>query len=58
MGALYAATIFMCFNNCGTVFYREKAAGMYSAIPYALAQANLFLISLGVSIYVDIQANV
>jgi len=47
-GALYGATIFICFNNCGTVqpvvsiertvFYREKAAGMYSAIPYALAQ--------------------
>jgi hypothetical protein len=49
-GALYGATIFICFNNCGTVqpvvsiertvFYREKAAGMYSAIPYALAQAS------------------
>ncbi|CAM6029266.1 unnamed protein product [Sphagnum balticum] len=48
LGALYGATIFICFNNCGTVqpvvsiertvFYREKAAGMYSAIPYALAQ--------------------
>jgi ABC-type multidrug transport system ATPase subunit len=50
LGALYGATIFICFNNCGTVqpvvsiertvFYREKAAGMYSAIPYALAQAS------------------
>lgn len=68
MGALYAATIFMCFNNCGTVqpvvgvertvFYREKAAGMYSAIPYALAQANLFLISLSLTIYVEIEPNV
>jgi len=23
-----------------TVFYREKAAGMYSALPYAFAQVN------------------
>lgn len=23
-----------------TVFYREKAAGMYSAMPYAMAQAS------------------
>lgn len=30
-----------------TVFYREKAAGMYSPLPYAVAQAsNLLLISL------------
>jgi len=60
MGALYAATIFMCFNNCGTVqpvvgvertvFYREKAAGMYSAIPYALAQVMIEIL------YVLIQA--
>lgn len=48
IGALYGATLFLCFNNAGTVqamvsiertvHYREKAAGMYSAIPYALAQ--------------------
>jgi ABC-type multidrug transport system ATPase subunit/ABC-type multidrug transport system permease subunit len=48
MGALYGSTLFISFNNCGsvqpvvsierTVFYREKAAGMYSAMPYALAQ--------------------
>jgi hypothetical protein len=51
MGALYGSTLFISFNNCGsvqpvvsierTVFYREKAAGMYSAMPYALAQASL-----------------
>lgn len=50
MGALYGSTLFISFNNCGsvqpvvsierTVFYREKAAGMYSAMPYALAQAS------------------
>ncbi|KAG0571017.1 hypothetical protein KC19_6G205500 [Ceratodon purpureus] len=48
MGALYGTTIFLSFNNCGavqpvvsierTVFYREKAAGLYSAMPYALGQ--------------------
>ncbi|KAL3696501.1 hypothetical protein R1sor_010577 [Riccia sorocarpa] len=48
MGALYAAVIFLGVNNASTVqpvvavertvFYRERAAGMYSSIPYALAQ--------------------
>jgi len=50
MGALYGSCIFLCFTNCGavqpvvsierTVFYREKAAGMYAAMPYALGQAS------------------
>jgi hypothetical protein len=50
MGALYGTTVFLSFNNCGavqpvvsierTVFYREKAAGLYSAMPYALGQAS------------------
>ncbi|KAI4305246.1 hypothetical protein L6164_028623 [Bauhinia variegata] len=48
MGALYAACLFLGVNNASsvqpivsierTVFYREKAAGMYSPIPYAAAQ--------------------
>ncbi|KAF5957019.1 hypothetical protein HYC85_004244 [Camellia sinensis] len=48
IGAMYAAVLFVGINNCNsvqplvaierTVFYREKAAGMYSALPYALAQ--------------------
>lgn len=48
LGALYGATLFICFNNASTVqtmvsiersvHYREKAAGMYSSIPYALSQ--------------------
>lgn len=52
MGSLYGSTLFICFNNAGTVqamvsiertvHYREKAAGMYSAIPYALAQVCPF----------------
>ncbi|KAF2301169.1 hypothetical protein GH714_020610 [Hevea brasiliensis] len=48
IGAMYAAVLFIGINNCSTVqpviaversvFYRERAAGMYSALPYALAQ--------------------
>ncbi|KAI7727409.1 LOW QUALITY PROTEIN: hypothetical protein M8C21_009515 [Ambrosia artemisiifolia] len=49
MGSMYAATLFLSVQNASavqpvvdierTVFYRERAAGMYSALPYALAQA-------------------
>lgn len=45
---MYNAIIFLGIQNAffvqpvvaieRTVFYRERAAGMYSAIPYALAQ--------------------
>ncbi|CAJ1970634.1 unnamed protein product [Sphenostylis stenocarpa] len=48
MGALYSACMFLGVNNSSsvqpivsierTVFYREKAAGMYSPIAYAAAQ--------------------
>ncbi|KAL2630297.1 hypothetical protein R1flu_014983 [Riccia fluitans] len=48
MGAMYGAVLFIGVNNASTVqplvatertvFYRERAAGMYSAVPYALAQ--------------------
>ncbi|KAF6142774.1 hypothetical protein GIB67_023256 [Kingdonia uniflora] len=48
IGAMYASVIFVGVNNCSTVqpvvaiertvFYRERAAGMYSALPYAIAQ--------------------
>lgn len=48
MGALYSSCLFLGVNNASsvqpivaierTVFYREKAAGMFSAIPYAAAQ--------------------
>ncbi|KAL8516358.1 hypothetical protein ACS0TY_014856 [Phlomoides rotata] len=48
MGALYAAALFLGVNNSSsvqpvvsierTVFYREKAAGMYSPFPFAFAQ--------------------
>ncbi|QCE08996.1 ATP-binding cassette [Vigna unguiculata] len=48
IGALYGSIFFVGVNNCQTVqpvvavertvFYRERAAGMYSALPYAIAQ--------------------
>ena len=48
MGALYAAVLFLGVNNASSVqpivaversvFYRERAAGMYAALPYAMAQ--------------------
>ncbi|KAI5666590.1 hypothetical protein M9H77_16443 [Catharanthus roseus] len=48
LGATYAAVFFLGATNTSgvqpvvaiekTVFYREKAAGMYSALPYAFAQ--------------------
>lgn len=51
MGALYTAALFMGWNNAAsvqpivaverTVFYRERAAGLYNALPYALAQGAI-----------------
>uniref|UniRef100_A0A1D1YG49 Pleiotropic drug resistance protein 12 n=3 Tax=Anthurium amnicola TaxID=1678845 RepID=A0A1D1YG49_9ARAE len=51
IGGMYAAVLFLGINNCSTVqpivaiertvFYRERAAGMYSALPYAIAQVVL-----------------
>ncbi|KAK8988613.1 hypothetical protein V6N11_029996 [Hibiscus sabdariffa] len=48
MGSMYASVIFIGVQNSAsvqpvvsierTVFYRERAAGMYSAMPYAIAQ--------------------
>ncbi|CAK9229936.1 unnamed protein product [Sphagnum troendelagicum] len=48
MGALYAAVIFLGVNNASSVqpvvaversvFYRERAAGMYAPLSYAIAQ--------------------
>ncbi|CAI0473694.1 unnamed protein product [Linum tenue] len=48
MGAMFAAVLFLGVQNASsvqpvvaierTVFYRERAAGMYSALPYAYAQ--------------------
>ncbi|KAL4204868.1 hypothetical protein AMTRI_Chr01g134350 [Amborella trichopoda] len=48
MGSMYASVLFIGSNNAYSVqpvvsverlvFYRERAAGMYSALPYAIAQ--------------------
>ncbi|TKY48116.1 ABC transporter G family member 40 [Spatholobus suberectus] len=48
IGSMYTAVLFLGVQNSSTVqpvvavertvFYREKAAGMYSALPYAFAQ--------------------
>lgn len=52
MGGMYTAVMFVGINNCSTVqpivsiertvFYRERAAGMYSAMPYAIAQVKKY----------------
>ncbi|KAK1439450.1 hypothetical protein QVD17_05268 [Tagetes erecta] len=61
-GALYAIVLFlgaMNENNVQpivaverTVFYRERAAGMYSSLPYALAQVTIE------SVYIAIQTTI
>jgi ABC-2 type transporter len=47
---MYTAVMFIGINNCSTVqpvvaiertvYYRERAAGMYAAFPYAFAQVE------------------
>ncbi|KAI3899026.1 hypothetical protein MKW92_017748 [Papaver armeniacum] len=54
LGAMYSSTLFLGAGNATsvqpvvaverTVFYREKAAGMYSALPYAFAQVAIEVI--------------
>ena len=53
MGSMYVAVLFLGVQNATavqpvvaverTVFYRERAAGMYSALPYAFAQVKSYL---------------
>ncbi|KAG8375491.1 hypothetical protein BUALT_Bualt10G0105400 [Buddleja alternifolia] len=53
MGSMYAAVLFLGVQNAAsvqpvvaverTVFYRERAAGMYSALPYAFGQVVIEL---------------
>ncbi|KAL8547629.1 hypothetical protein ACS0TY_007090 [Phlomoides rotata] len=53
MGCMYAAVLYLGVQNATsvqpviaferTVFYRERGAGMYSALPYALAQVLIEL---------------
>lgn len=64
MGSLYAACLFLGVNNASsvqpvvsterTVYYRERAAKMYSSFPYAAAQVSqahiyYFLLEIPVS---------
>lgn len=61
MGALYSACMFLGVSNSSsvqpvvsierTVFYRERAAGMYSAYPYAFAQASHAALYIYIYIY-------
>lgn len=51
LGIVYGSALFLGFMNCSilqpvvamerVVFYREKAAGMYSTMAYAIAQVML-----------------
>lgn len=53
MGSMYSAVLFIGVQNASsvqpvvaverTVFYRERAAGMYSALPYAIGQVAIEL---------------
>lgn len=56
MGALYSSCLFLGVNNASsvqpvvsierTVFYRERAAGMYSPIAYAAAQVRVITLRI------------
>ncbi|XP_058112161.1 ABC transporter G family member 39-like isoform X2 [Magnolia sinica] len=72
LGSMYAAVLFLGVQNASTVqpvvaiertvFYRERAAGMYSALPYAFAQVAVEIpyifvqsVTYGVIVYAMIQ---
>ncbi|KAE9592434.1 putative sulfate-transporting ATPase [Lupinus albus] len=58
LGAMYAAVIFLGTSNTSTVqpvvatertvFYRERAAGMYSELPYAFGQVAIEVIYIAI----------
>ncbi|KAL7108005.1 hypothetical protein ACP275_06G088600 [Erythranthe tilingii] len=62
LGAMYSAVMFLGGTNTSavqsvvaverTVFYREKAAGMYSALPYAFAQVAIETIYVAIQTFV------
>ncbi|KAL2227667.1 UNVERIFIED_CONTAM: Pleiotropic drug resistance protein 2 [Sesamum indicum] len=62
MGAMYAAVLFLGGTNTSavqsvvaierTVFYRERAAGMFSALPYAFAQVGVETIYVAIQTFV------
>ncbi|KAK9282777.1 hypothetical protein L1049_010998 [Liquidambar formosana] len=63
LGAMYSAILFLGATNASavqsvvaierTVFYRERAAGMYSALPYAFAQVAIetFYVAIQTFVY-------
>ncbi|XP_030965023.1 pleiotropic drug resistance protein 2-like isoform X2 [Quercus lobata] len=62
LGAMFAAALFLGSTNTAavqpvvaierTVFYRERAAGMYSALPYAFAQVAVEIIYVAIQTFV------
>ncbi|XP_030532381.1 pleiotropic drug resistance protein 2 [Rhodamnia argentea] len=62
LGAMYAAVLFLGATNASavqsivaierTVFYRERAAGMYSPLPYAFAQVAIETIYVAIQTFV------
>ncbi|KAF9596998.1 hypothetical protein IFM89_014712, partial [Coptis chinensis] len=62
LGAMYAAVIFLGATTAAsvqsvvtierTVFYRERAAGLYSAFPYAVAQVAIEMVYVAVQSFI------
>ncbi|XP_059665975.1 pleiotropic drug resistance protein 2-like [Cornus florida] len=62
LGAIYSAVLFLGGTNTSavqtvvaierTVFYRERAAGMYSALPYAFAQVAVEIIYVAIQTFI------
>ncbi|KAL8551735.1 hypothetical protein ACS0TY_000705 [Phlomoides rotata] len=62
LGAMYSAVMFLGGTNTSavqsvvaverTVFYREKAAGMYSALPYAFAQVAIETLYIAIQTFI------
>ncbi|KAK9170460.1 hypothetical protein Syun_002600 [Stephania yunnanensis] len=62
LGAMYAAVLFLGATNCTavqpvlaverTVFYRERAAGMYSALPYAISAVAIEVVYVAVQTFI------
>ncbi|TQE04343.1 hypothetical protein C1H46_010128 [Malus baccata] len=62
LGAMYAAVLFLGATNASavqsvvaierTIFYRERAAGMYSELPYAFAQVAIETIYVAIQTFI------
>ncbi|KAB2607738.1 pleiotropic drug resistance protein 2-like [Pyrus ussuriensis x Pyrus communis] len=62
LGAMYAAVLFLGTTNASvvrfvvaierTVFYRERAAGMYSELPYAFAQVAIETVYVAIQTFI------